>query len=119
MYEDDDNSEQGEARILSPEEVDEAKRSGHLFVQIMKKVRAGMSSRDRAFYQMGLRAAHMEEGLATGEVERAEEHFKKLLEIASHILTARMERALAEGDEDEAVYHAMRLEALEQRRRLL
>jgi hypothetical protein len=100
---------------VSDKEVQEAKRAGHLFVQLMRKVRAGMSARDRQFYEMGLRAAHMEEALATGEVERGEEHFKKLLEVASRILTDRMEHALAQGDDQRAADAFAKLARLEAR----
>jgi hypothetical protein len=102
-------------RILSPEDVQEARRAGTLFVALMKKVRAGMNPRDRAFYEMGLRAAHMEEAMATGEFERGEQHFKKLLLVASHILTTRMERALAEGDEERALAVFARLQHVQRR----
>jgi hypothetical protein len=71
-----------EERILSPDEVDEARRAGAVFVTLMRKIRSAMRSRDQVYYELGLRAAHLEEALAQGDVARAEAHYRRILEIA-------------------------------------
>jgi hypothetical protein len=115
MYGSDDDNPQALSRVLSSQEIDDARSAGKTFLQLMGKVRRNMSSKDRAYYELGLRAAHLEEALATGEVGRAEEHWKRLLEIASRLLTVQMERAIAAGDFGEADAMAERVMRIQRR----
>jgi hypothetical protein len=69
-------------RVLSPHEIEEARRAGQVFVALMQKVRGSMMHRDRIYYELGLRAAHLEEALAQGDVERAFAHYQAILRIA-------------------------------------
>lgn len=43
-----------------------------------KKLEQGMTKRERIAYAAGLRAAHMEEAIVSGETPRAVAHAKKL-----------------------------------------
>jgi hypothetical protein len=71
-----------EERIMSPEQVDEARAAGQVFIRLLQKVRGSMRRRDRVYYELGLRAAHLEEALAQGDVERAYAHYQRILQIA-------------------------------------
>jgi len=47
----------------------------------LKKFEKSLSARDLRILQIGMRASHIEEATARGEVERARSHFHELLKL--------------------------------------
>lgn len=48
-------------------------------------IRDGLTEREKLAFQAGLRAAHAEEALAQGDIQRAEAHFSHLLQLGKRL----------------------------------
>jgi len=68
-------------KLFSDTDLQELTRSASRILGLMGKFKNAMSERDAVFLALGLRAAHMEEALAHGELERAKAHFEKLVGV--------------------------------------
>jgi len=69
-------------RLVSDEEIEQARRAGQVFIRVMRRVAKTLTPRDRVYLGLGLRASHLEEALVQGDIERAHAHYVRILEIA-------------------------------------
>ncbi len=63
----------------------EFERAANVILRAIGDLKNRLSPRDLVMMQIGMRASHIEEALAQGEVDRARGHVQKLVELARRI----------------------------------
>ncbi len=71
---------------LSQQDLDAFERGFHRVLQIVTRFRSSLGPRDQLVLALGLRSSHIEEALAHWELDRAQAHFEKLMEIARQLV---------------------------------
>ena len=71
---------------LTSQDLSEFQRAFDRSIEVLKKFRTSISSRDRLILEIGLRSSHIEEALASGDLERAQAHFHRLIKAAQQLV---------------------------------
>ena len=64
---------------------DEFAQAAGVILRLIGELRRQLSPRDLVMMQIGMRASHVEEALAQGDVDRARGHVKKIVELVGRI----------------------------------
>lgn len=73
------------AKQFPSREVAEFNRAFDRVMSMSSALRDAMTERESLFFQMGLRSSHVEEAMTIGDTERANAHFKKLIELLRQV----------------------------------
>lgn len=67
-------------------------RGFYRVLEIVTRFRDSLGPRDQLVLALGLRSSHIEEALAHLELDRAQAHFEKLMEIARQLVEYEYDR---------------------------
>ena len=64
------------------------RQNSNAILDLLARYQAKLSPRDIAMLHLGMRASHIEEAVASGEIDRARSHLKNVLDLLQNLPAA-------------------------------